>query len=211
MTDLLLIANQDLHALVGPILSRLCDKTGLSYQVLTPEDCAQAPSPTPWTPRCVALLDTQLSPADSWWPDSAVRVIPSDHPLGACAAGTQTPGKSRPARGAKAAEAAASPVMVRFGPTVPSHPGDFGMMRQEGLDWLVRAWPASEPPRRRKAEPSDPVHLQTLMPVAALGDMDALSPQWVLGLLASVVCSGATLATALHALGTGVSRQAAVT
>lgn len=209
MTDLLFIVSQELQPLVEPTLHRLCDKTQLRYQLLTPEECVETPAPAQWSPRCVALLDTQLSPEDSWWPDSAVRVIPAEHPLAASALAAATPGTTRTTRSPKVSGRAAARVMVRFGQTAPLQPGDFGMMRQDGLDWLVRALPSSEPTRRRNEEFSEPAHLQTLMPVAALGDIGALSPQWVLGILAGVVCSGTTLATALHALSTGATRQVA--
>ena len=69
-------------------------------------------------------------------------------------------------RGNKAAKMIGRPV-VRFGLDAPAHPGDFGLVTQNGMAWLVRAMPADETIKRRKDEDEE-ILLQRLMPADAL-------------------------------------------
>lgn len=205
MTDLLIIASPHVQPHIVPAVNQICAKAGLRFQILSPEHCLGSPAPANWSARCVTLLDSQINVDESWWPEEAVRVVARDHPLATPAAHSGAKTGTRTSRGLQAVERA----VVRFGQEAPSHPGDFGLMLEGGLEWLVRALPVAEPQRRRKDAPVEPLHVQTLMPVAALGDIKALPVQWVLGVLAGVVSAGAALGPALHALGAAASRQEA--
>jgi UDP-N-acetylmuramoylalanine--D-glutamate ligase len=82
-----------------------------------------------------------------------------------------------PAAGAAKPEAPAEGVsqVLTFGLNEPSQVGDYGLLRENGINWLVEAHdrdPADEPTstRRRKSEPAAPrdLALKRLMPADAL-------------------------------------------
>jgi UDP-N-acetylmuramoylalanine--D-glutamate ligase len=60
--------------------------------------------------------------------------------------------------------------VVRFGLDAPQRPGDFGLVVESGMAWLVRAVGDEEPKKRGAvaATPPDELHLQRLMPADAL-------------------------------------------
>lgn len=58
--------------------------------------------------------------------------------------------------------------VVRFGLDAPRRPGDFGLVVENGMAWLVRARELEEGVKRRKGEDEEPISLQRLMPADAL-------------------------------------------
>ena len=86
---------------------------------------------------------------------------------------------------------------VRFGLDAPQHPGDFGLVVENGMAWLVRAREVDETPKRRDAEE---IHLQRLMPADALrvrGRHNAANALAALALASAIDCP---LAPMLHGL-----------
>ena len=84
-----------------------------------------------------------------------------------------------------------------FGLDAPRQPGDFGLVEQSGIAWLVRALPLDEKPR--KGEVPD-IHLQQLMPADALRIRGRHNAANALAALALATAIGAPLAPMLHAL-----------
>jgi UDP-N-acetylmuramoylalanine--D-glutamate ligase len=101
------------------------------------------------------------------------------------------------ARG-KAARAVGRPVL-RFGLDAPQQPGDFGLVVEGGMAWLVRALPADETVKRRKDEPQE-IHLQRLMPADALRIRGRHNASNALAALALATAIGCPLAPMLHGL-----------
>jgi UDP-N-acetylmuramoylalanine--D-glutamate ligase len=115
--------------------------------------------------------------------------------------------------------------VVRFGLDAPRHPGDFGLVVEGGMTWLVRALPADdtgtwaprtpqavsapqggEPPlgrpggrRPRTGEPPE-IHLQRLMPADALRVRGRHNAANALAALALATAIGCPLAPMLHGL-----------
>jgi UDP-N-acetylmuramoylalanine--D-glutamate ligase len=88
---------------------------------------------------------------------------------------------------------------VRFGLSAPTHPGDFGLVTEGGMAWLVRAMPDESGVRRKKDEPVE-IHLQRLMPADALrvrGRHNAANALAALALATAIDCP---LAPMLHGL-----------
>ena len=92
-----------------------------------------------------------------------------------------------------------SRITVRFGLDVPSHPGDFGLVTEGGMAWLVRAMPDEPGTRRKKDEPVE-VHLQRLMPADALRVRGRHNAANALAALALATAIGCPLAPMLHGL-----------
>jgi UDP-N-acetylmuramoylalanine--D-glutamate ligase len=89
--------------------------------------------------------------------------------------------------------------VTRFGLDAPQHPGDFGLVTEGGMAWLVRALPADETVKRRKDEEEE-IHLQRLMPADALrirGRHNAANALAALALATAIDCP---LAPMLHGL-----------
>jgi UDP-N-acetylmuramoylalanine--D-glutamate ligase len=89
--------------------------------------------------------------------------------------------------------------VVRFGLDAPQHPGDFGLVVENGMAWLVRALPADETVKRKKGDEEE-IHLQRLMPADALrvrGRHNAANALAALALASSIGCA---LAPMLHGL-----------
>lgn len=101
------------------------------------------------------------------------------------------------ARG-KAAKAVTRPVL-RFGLDAPQRPGDFGLVTEGGMAWLVRALPADETIKRRKDEDEE-IHLQRLMPADALRIRGRHNAANALASLALATAIGCPLAPMLHGL-----------
>jgi UDP-N-acetylmuramoylalanine--D-glutamate ligase len=97
---------------------------------------------------------------------------------------------------------AAKPVarrVVRFGLDAPERPGDFGMVVDNGMAWLVRALEGDETIRRAKDEEEE-IHLQRLMPADALRLRGRHNAANALAALALATGIGCPLAPMLHGL-----------
>lgn len=128
--------------------------------------------------------------------ERAVAVINRDDALVEAMAAALTapkPGKSK---------AAAKPVareIVRFGLDAPAAPGDFGLVHEGGIAWLVRAMPEEPGHKRKKDEPVE-IHLQRLMPADALRLRGRHNAANALAALALATAIGCPLAPMLHGL-----------
>jgi UDP-N-acetylmuramoylalanine--D-glutamate ligase len=89
--------------------------------------------------------------------------------------------------------------VMRFGLTAPEHPGDFGLVEENGMTWLVRAMPADETLKKRKDEVEE-IHLQRLMPADALRIRGRHNAANALAALALATAVGCPLAPMLHGL-----------
>jgi UDP-N-acetylmuramoylalanine--D-glutamate ligase len=95
--------------------------------------------------------------------------------------------------------------VVHFGLGVPQAPGDFGLIVESGMAWLVRALPDEQPPARRRrgaGATEEPVelHLQRLMPADALRVRGRHNAANALAALALATAIGCPLAPMLHGL-----------
>ncbi len=106
-----------------------------------------------------------------------------------------------PAAPAKGRAKAAPRAVVRFGLSAPRRPGDFGLVVDNGMAWLVRATPEEEGSRKRGwvADPED-LHLQRLMPADALRIRGRHNAANALAALALATAIGCPLAPMLHGL-----------
>jgi UDP-N-acetylmuramoylalanine--D-glutamate ligase len=89
--------------------------------------------------------------------------------------------------------------LLRFGLDAPEQPGDFGLIIENGMAWLVRALPldCSVKPRRDEAEE---IHLQRLMPADALRVRGRHNAANALAALALATAIDMPLAPMLHGL-----------
>jgi UDP-N-acetylmuramoylalanine--D-glutamate ligase len=96
--------------------------------------------------------------------------------------------------------------VVRFGLGAPQHAGDWGLITEAGMAWLVRALPLDETaaggPRRRKGAVAEDeaLHLQRLMPADALRIRGRHNAANALAALALATAIGCPLAPMLHGL-----------
>ena len=90
--------------------------------------------------------------------------------------------------------------VLRFGLDAPRQPGDFGLVEENGMAWLVRALPADETFKRKKNDPEEEIHLQRLMPADALRVRGRHNAANALAALALATAAGCPLAPLLHAL-----------
>ena len=92
--------------------------------------------------------------------------------------------------------------VVRFGLGTPEHAGDYGIVTENGIAWLVRANPpeADGARRRRAATPPAELSIQRLMPADALRVRGRHNAANALAALALAGAIGCTLAPMLHAL-----------
>jgi UDP-N-acetylmuramoylalanine--D-glutamate ligase len=91
--------------------------------------------------------------------------------------------------------------VVRFGLDAPTQPGDFGLVVESGMAWLVRALPSDEArPRRAAAAEAEELHLQRLMPADALHLRGRHNAANALAALALATAIGCPLAPMLHGL-----------
>jgi UDP-N-acetylmuramoylalanine--D-glutamate ligase len=90
--------------------------------------------------------------------------------------------------------------IVRFGLDVPHQPGDFGLVDQAGMAWLVRAHELDETLKRRKGDEPDEITLQRLMPADALRIRGRHNAANALAALALATAAGLPLAPMLHGL-----------
>jgi UDP-N-acetylmuramoylalanine--D-glutamate ligase len=89
--------------------------------------------------------------------------------------------------------------VLRFGLDAPQRPGDFGLVIENGMAWLVRAMEADETVKRRKGEEEE-IHLQRLMPADALRVRGRHNASNALAALALATAIGCPLAPMLHGL-----------
>jgi UDP-N-acetylmuramoylalanine--D-glutamate ligase len=90
--------------------------------------------------------------------------------------------------------------LSRFSLEAPRQPGDFGIVVENGMAWLVRALPADETIKRRKGDDEEEIHLQRLMPADALRVRGRHNAANALAALALASAIGCPLAPMLHGL-----------
>jgi len=88
---------------------------------------------------------------------------------------------------------------LRFGLDAPRAPGDFGLVVESGMTWLVRALPQEEGIKLKKGEEPE-IHLQRLMPADALRVRGRHNAANALAALALATAIGCPLAPMLHGL-----------
>lgn len=128
---------------------------------------------------------------------SAVMVINRDDPAVEVMVPPPIPGKGRFAKPIERQ-------VVRFGLDAPQRPGDFGLVNENGMAWLVRAMEADEtakPKGRGKGAVEDEeLHIQRLMPADALRVRGRHNAANALAALALATAIGCPLAPMLHGL-----------
>jgi UDP-N-acetylmuramoylalanine--D-glutamate ligase len=94
------------------------------------------------------------------------------------------------------------PRVVRFGLDQPRRPGDWGLVTENGMTWLVRAHESDEtqPRGRRAAVQEQDIVLQRLMPADALRIRGRHNAANALAALALATAAGLPLAPMLHGL-----------
>jgi UDP-N-acetylmuramoylalanine--D-glutamate ligase len=93
--------------------------------------------------------------------------------------------------------------VVRFGLDAPTHPGDFGLIVENGMAWLVRAMEADETikkPKRGAVVEEEDLIIQRLMPADALRVRGRHNAANALAALALATAIGCPLAPMLHGL-----------
>lgn len=91
------------------------------------------------------------------------------------------------------------PAVVRFGLDAPRAPGDFGLLHESGMQWLVRATEV-DPTMKLKAGEAHDVIVQRLMPADALQIRGRHNASNALAALALTTSVGIALGPMLHAL-----------
>lgn len=113
----------------------------------------------------------------------------------------KVPGAARIAKAhAKLAARHAARQVVRFGLEPPTHPGDFGVITQNGMAWLVRAMEADPTEKRRGKVAVEDLSIQRLMPADALRVRGRHNWANALAALALATAVGTPLAPMLHGL-----------
>jgi UDP-N-acetylmuramoylalanine--D-glutamate ligase len=92
--------------------------------------------------------------------------------------------------------------VVRFGLDAPKRPGDYGLIVENGIAWLVRAMEADETikPKRGAVVDEEDLHIQRLMPADALRVRGRHNASNALAALALATAIGCPLAPMLHGL-----------
>jgi UDP-N-acetylmuramoylalanine--D-glutamate ligase len=90
--------------------------------------------------------------------------------------------------------------VVRFGLDAPRTAGDFGLVVEGGIAWLVRAMPAEEGVKPRRGDDPAELLIQRLMPADALRIRGRHNAANALAALALASAIGCPLAPLLHAL-----------
>ena len=125
-------------------------------------------------------------------------VINRDDSLVRAMAPEPAPAAAAARRGARRSAGAPARAVLRFGLEAPQQPGDFGVVVESGMAWLVRALPADEAFRQEAGEPA--LHLQRLMPADALRLRGRHNAANALAALALASAIGCPLAPMLHGL-----------
>ncbi|MFZ2651379.1 MAG: UDP-N-acetylmuramoyl-L-alanine--D-glutamate ligase [Burkholderiaceae bacterium] len=92
------------------------------------------------------------------------------------------------------------PRVVWFGLDAPRRPGDFGLLAEDGMAWLVRAQVDEDMPRRGAVAPAEELHVQRLMPADGLRVRGRHNAANALAALALATAIGCPLAPMLHGL-----------
>ena len=129
--------------------------------------------------------------------ERTIAVINRDDPL--VEAMVATPAQPVAARGKPRGAKTLPRSVVRFGLGAPALPGDYGLVTEGGMAWLVRAMPEETGLKRRKDEPLD-IHLQRLMPADALRLRGRHNAANALAALALATAIGCPLGPMLHGL-----------
>jgi UDP-N-acetylmuramoylalanine--D-glutamate ligase len=90
--------------------------------------------------------------------------------------------------------------VLHFGLDAPRRPGDFGLVTEGGIAWLVRAMPADGSFKLRRGEEAGELLIQRLMPADALRIRGRHNAANALAALALAGAIGCPLAPLLHAL-----------
>ena len=90
--------------------------------------------------------------------------------------------------------------VVRFGLDAPTLPGDFGLVQEGGMAWLVRARELDETIKKRKGDEEEEISLQRLMPADALRVRGRHNAANALAALALATAADCALAPMLHGL-----------
>jgi UDP-N-acetylmuramoylalanine--D-glutamate ligase len=90
--------------------------------------------------------------------------------------------------------------VVRFGLDAPKAPGDFGLVDEGGLAWMVRALELDPTIKRKKGDEQEPLIIQRLMPADALRVRGRHNAANALAALALACAAGCELAPMLHGL-----------
>ena len=90
--------------------------------------------------------------------------------------------------------------VVRFGLNAPQTAGDFGLVEEGGLAWLVRALELDPTIKRKKGDDAEPLIIQRLMPADALRVRGRHNAANALAALALATAAGCELAPMLHGL-----------
>ena len=124
------------------------------------------------------------------------RVINRDDPRVAA----MVPAAALPAKGGRGKTAPAQgPKVCSFGLDAPQRPGDFGLVVEGGMAWLVRAREVDETLKLKKGE-TEEIHLQRLMPADALRVRGRHNAANALAALALTTAIGCPLNALLHGL-----------
>jgi UDP-N-acetylmuramoylalanine--D-glutamate ligase len=127
---------------------------------------------------------------------SAVMVVNRDDPLVEKMVPAPVPGKGRFAK----------PIerhVVRFGLDAPQRPGDYGLLVENGIAWLVRAMESDETikkPKKGATVEEEDLVIQRLMPADALRVRGRHNAANALAALALATAAGCPLAPMLHGL-----------
>ena len=125
---------------------------------------------------------------------AAVMVVNRDDPLVAGMVPAAVPGKGRFAKPVQRQ-------VVRFGLDAPARPGDYGLLVENGIAWMVRAMQADETiKRKRGAVDDEELIIQRLMPADALRVRGRHNASNALAALALATAIGCPLAPMLHGL-----------
>ena len=141
------------------------------------------------------------------WGRQAVMVVNRNDPQVEALARSAQPVAATPVKGA-ARPRAPKPIerrIVRFGLDAPQAPGDFGLVSENGIAWLVRALESDDSfPRKRAragvAVEAEELHIQRLMPADALRVRGRHNAANALAALALATAIGRPLAPMLHGL-----------
>jgi UDP-N-acetylmuramoylalanine--D-glutamate ligase len=131
-----------------------------------------------------------------------VRVVNADDPLVMAMLPAPAPSKGAGKAGRTGKARPVEAGVIRFGLGAPQRPGDFGLVVEAGMAWLVRALPVDETLKRRRGAADEPedIHLQRLMPADALRVRGRHNAANALAALALASAIGCPLAPMLHGL-----------
>lgn len=132
----------------------------------------------------------------------AVMVVNRDEPTGeAMVAAAQPPKPASKGFGKGKQPKAVERHVVRFGLNPPTRPGDFGLVVENGMAWLVRAMESDETIKRKRGEiDEEDLVIQRLMPADALRVRGRHNAANALAALALATAVGCPLAPMLHGL-----------